>query len=133
MSTHSKIGIFKDQTLNAIYCHFDGGLEWVGQCLLDHVKTEKKVYDLLDKGPLNSLMDSSTRKLDPVKITGCDPNDYGLNFHNVYMGDVSIHHENIRKIMDEEYSYLFYNGQWYYNRCGNEWILLTREMIKFYS
>lgn len=133
MSTHSKVGILDGEVLSAIYIHFDGGLNWVGKCLLEHIRTASDVHSLVKEGPLNSLMHDKTGALAPDKITGCDPTEFGLHLKGVYVGNVSIHHENIRNLMEEEFSYLFHNGRWYYNRNGNEWIVLTKEMIEIYG
>lgn len=57
MSTRSNIAIrYKNGTVKAIYCHFDGYLSGVGSMLLDDWKDTKKVATLIgDVGNISAL------------------------------------------------------------------------------
>lgn len=57
MSTRSNIAIrYKNGTIKAIYCHFDGYLSGVGSMLLDNWKNPKKVATLVsDVGNISAL------------------------------------------------------------------------------
>lgn len=56
MSTRSFIGTYNDDdTITAIYCHFDGYPEGVGRTLLDHWTDPAKVQALMALGNLSSL------------------------------------------------------------------------------
>lgn len=56
MSTRSAIGLeYEDSSVRAIYCHFDGHLYSVGQCLAQHWSTPERVTALLELGDLSSL------------------------------------------------------------------------------
>ena len=56
MSTRSYIGKkHNDDTFTAIYCHFDGYPEGVGQTLVDSFSNEGKVDKLLELGSLSYL------------------------------------------------------------------------------
>lgn len=56
MSTRSLIGIVEpDGSVKAIYCHFDGYVEYVGDMLNRHYNSEEKCRQLLELGDLSSL------------------------------------------------------------------------------
>lgn len=56
MSTRSLIGILnEDDTVDWVYCHWDGYIDHVGRMLRDHYKSEPKIRELLLNGDLSSL------------------------------------------------------------------------------
>ena len=56
MSTRSLIGIQNaDNTIEYIYCHHDGYLDWVGKKLISHYKNEETIRELLALGDISSL------------------------------------------------------------------------------
>lgn len=56
MSTRSIIAtVTPEGKCKAIYCHFDGYPEGVGQTLLDHYKDQNKINDLIALGGISSL------------------------------------------------------------------------------
>lgn len=57
MATRSNIGILnQDGTVNYIYCHYDGYIDYNGKTLNEHYTTEDKVRELIDLGNLSALM-----------------------------------------------------------------------------
>ena len=59
MATRSIIGILHDNnTIESIYCHFDGYPSNTGYFLLTYYNTKQKVLDLIKKGDLSSLASS---------------------------------------------------------------------------
>lgn len=59
MATRSIIGILHDNnTIESIYCHFDGYPSNTGYFLLTYYNTKQKVLDLISKGDLSSLASS---------------------------------------------------------------------------
>ena len=65
MSTRSMIGIQQeDGKIEAIYCHYDGYPEGVGQTLADHYQTTDKVEALLNLGDLSVLRQELGEKQD---------------------------------------------------------------------
>lgn len=55
MSTRSMIGVMeKDGSIKAIYCHFDGYLDGVGQTLLNYYG-EEQARELIERGDISSL------------------------------------------------------------------------------
>lgn len=56
MSTRSYIAEkINENTYRAVYCHYDGYLEYNGRMLLEHYNTEERVKKLLDLGCISSL------------------------------------------------------------------------------
>lgn len=56
MSTRSWIGIKqKDQSLNLVYCHYDGYIEHNGVILQDHYQTIDKIKQLIKNGSIRIL------------------------------------------------------------------------------
>ena len=56
MSTRSYIAKeHNDGSITAIYCHFDGYIEGVGQTLYENYNTNEKIDELLTLGDLSSL------------------------------------------------------------------------------
>ena len=56
MSTRSRIGVLRTpESVESVYCHFDGYPEGVGRVLLDHWTDPKKVNALIALGDLSAL------------------------------------------------------------------------------
>lgn len=56
MSTRSWIGIKqKDQSLNLVYCHYDGYIEHNGLLLQNHYQTVDKIKQLIKNGSIRIL------------------------------------------------------------------------------
>ena len=56
MATRSIIGILhENNTIESIYCHYDGMPSNTGYFLLTYYNTKQKVLDLINKGDLSSL------------------------------------------------------------------------------
>ena len=56
MATRSIIGILHDNnTIESIYCHYDGHPSNTGYFLLTYYNSKQKVLDLINKGDLSSL------------------------------------------------------------------------------
>lgn len=59
MATRSRIGVlYKDGTVKAVYCHWDGYPEEVGSKLLEFYNSVEKVESLMEKGDMSSLGES---------------------------------------------------------------------------
>ena len=116
MATRSIIGILHDNnTIESIYCHYDGMPSNTGYFLLTYYNTKQKVIDLIKNGDLSSLACShnwndeqhptinnkiqltpkpySKRKDQPEPSTRPIVHDIQCNFFNDLMG--------------EEYKYLY--------------------------
>ena len=59
MSTRSVIGIMNnDNSVNSVYCHFDGYPEHTGYFLKKFFDTTEKVQNLISNGDISSLVSS---------------------------------------------------------------------------
>ena len=64
MSTRSRIGVYDDQVVHWIYCHFDGYPEGVGETLLLHYTELEKIEKLMELGSLSILDRNIGEKID---------------------------------------------------------------------
>jgi hypothetical protein len=55
MGTHAVIAVQYNETINSVYCHFDGYFEHVGNILQDYYNTEDKIDQLMVRGDMSSL------------------------------------------------------------------------------
>ncbi|MHA1732342.1 MAG: hypothetical protein ACTSU5_10375 [Promethearchaeota archaeon] len=56
MGTHCYIGMeYKDQTIEAIFCHYDGGPYSSGDLLFHKYKNRAQIQRLIDHGDISSL------------------------------------------------------------------------------
>ena len=59
MATRSMYGILNsDNSVTAVYCHWDGYPAGVGECLKTFYNTEDKVRELISKGGASSIGDT---------------------------------------------------------------------------
>jgi hypothetical protein len=104
MATRSVIAIKnQDESFDAIYCHFDGYPEGVGQTLKEHYNSEELAKALIARGSLSSL-------------------DKDLNSSVFYTSrgeDLKKYHEesfeDLKKLCGDlwgEYLYVFQDGKW---------------------
>lgn len=103
MSIRAHIGILQeDGSVDVIYCHSGGSLNFTGNILLRHYRGKKKVRALIELGDISSL----GKDLDHTKAYGRDlhePNTKAMHFetHSDYEKYLKEHGRDI------EYSYLF--------------------------
>lgn len=101
MATRSTIGIQNDDnSIDLIYCHWDGYLEGVGKTLKENYNTEEKIRELLSRGNVSSLGNS-------IKDS----------FFYADQGETKQELEKIKskeeyKMLFQEYNYLWINGEW---------------------
>lgn len=100
MSTHSYICMEVGDSIQAIYCHFDGYLDGIGAMLKEHYQSRTKVERLLSNGDLSGLEET------PEKCRGLDDTETRC-FDSIM---------ELLKAADDsfiEYVYLFTDtGQW---------------------
>lgn len=138
MGTRSNIGIVNlDNSIDAIYCHWNGFLSYNGKILLQHYTSTDIVNQLMDLGDLSSLNeklypdDSKPHTFQNAQDDVCVA--YGRERSE---SDVDcktfINIDEFEKYAigtDAEYQYLFNSGKWTYretNRDG-KWKELTAE------
>lgn len=109
MATRSFIGIYdgRNQSVEYIYCHNDGSLEWVGANLINYYNDERTIRALLRKGSLSSLHP----EIDTCTLL----HDYEPS---MTIDNVKTIHEAFYQMYEEsiEYMYLYDKDsrQWYY-------------------
>jgi hypothetical protein len=138
MGTRSNIGIVnEDDSITAIYCHWDGFLSYNGKMLLQHYTSTDIVNQLMLLGDLSSLReklypdDSKPHTFQNQQEDVCvaygrerSESDVGSKIFKD-IGDF----ERFAGNSDAEYQYLFNSGTWTYreiNRDG-KWKQLTPE------
>ena len=138
MGTRSNIGIVnEDDSITAIYCHWDGFLSYNGKMLLQHYTSTDIVNQLMNLGDLSSLNeklypdDSKPHTFQNQQEDVCvaygrerSESDVGSKIFKD-IGDF----ERFAGNSDAEYQYLFNSGTWTYreiNRDG-KWKQLTPE------
>ena len=104
MATRSTIGIKNDDnSIDIVYCHWDGYLEGVGRILKENYNTEDKIRELLSYGNVSSLGNS---------IKDC--------FFYADHGEIGQQSQKVKSIEQykrffEEYNYLWINDEWLYS------------------
>jgi hypothetical protein len=106
MGTQSLIAIKnKDETYDAVYCHFDGYPSGVGTTLKDYYKTEDKIRTLISFGGMSCLKDN---------VSDCEfYTKRGEKFHNYVMFSFEQLKQEATDIWCE-YLYFFQDGGWEY-------------------
>ena len=111
MATRSRIGLeLPDGSILSAYHHWDGYPEWLGRILNTHYNTKEKVAELIDGGDMSSCWsEKSWGKLR-------EDLSYGPEYYSARGEDCP---PRLDVDMDEfftdneEYSYIFRNGNWY--------------------
>jgi len=136
MGTRSFIGIVEGKKVRAIYTHWDGYPTHNGKILLEAFNTPEKIHELLDLGDLSCLGSELGEK-------------HGFNDHNdnkkaknwclAYGRDrgeeetdsklFSSEDEFLSKC-DEDYTYLFKDGKWFFRNWQKSLKPLTKAAIK---
>ena len=127
MGTRSTIAIeFADGTVQQVYCHWDGYLEYNGKILATHYMDPYKVRDLVDLGGFSSLdttveatrMSAYTQRGEDISIERFkDFEDYKANHQY------------------EEYEYILrqVDGKavWFVAEHGNHYVELTGAILDY--
>ena len=136
MATRSNIGIVnEDDSITAIYCHWDGYPEYVGKMLLNHYTDVDWIHMLMDLGDL-SILSENMNPTGPHSFNnpqkgvcvayGRDRGETGSDSRTFEdLGEF----ENFGSGVD--YQYLFEDGKWMYrNTYEGGWSDLTPEICK---
>ena len=138
MGTRSNIGIVNlDDSIDAIYCHWDGFPSYNGKILLNHYTTADIVNQLMLLGDLSSLNEKlypddskphtfQNQQEDVCVAYGRERNESDVDckiFKDI--GDF----ERFAGNSDAEYQYLFEDGKWTYRNVNKDdkWKELTAE------
>lgn len=131
MSTRSMIGIENsDGSIQAIYCHSDGYVEYVGWMLYSRYNTEEKLKKLISLGDISSIGPRIGKKID------YDSYWRNSDYYNANRNQVVAYHRDRGEPIDKhnykdksdyaasvgfgiEFIYLYSNGVWYVRKPGH--------------
>lgn len=128
MGTPSRIGIYENNEVKSIYCHFDGYIDYNGEILFKHYNTPERVKELIALGDLSCLGEEiSKEKIDWTRrYTDSDYYEEVKNKCLPYAdrGETEINAttstiENYKKL--EGYNYLFKDNKWYVSCKHTDW------------
>jgi hypothetical protein len=125
VGTRSFIGVLnEDETVKAIYCHWDGYPEHNGRILQGHYRSITKIQQLLDLGDLSILGEEIGEQHDFEK-RGEERAENWCSSYARDRGEEDVEarvYENIVAFMkgaddyDAQYAYLFKSGEWWVSR-----------------
>ena len=116
MATRSRIGTeLPDGSIISVYCHWDGYPEFNGRVLRDHYDTVEKVRELIDGGNISALHTNAGWNNETLPEVG--PLYYTSRGESIANNEPELSKDHGEYLMlsanaDEEYSYLFANGEW---------------------
>lgn len=128
MSTRSRISWERrNGTVESIYCHHDGYINYVGNILKNNYN-EENLDILMALGDLSTLGEVPTSDpkgwddYDYVKSNRCclaykDRGETGVD--SLIFNSEKEFKEEYKNGLEEECNYLYKNGQWYFWYCGD--------------
>lgn len=144
MATRSNIGYIHGNTINYVYCHWDGYLSHNGKILLENYNHPDKVKELISFGDVSSLRPNihptnESHSYDNPEENVCvfynrDRNVENVNFRTHTVSDPSDIARAVLLINEEEYAYLYdcndNMGVWYFAKYGKFCGILTEDSVK---
>ena len=131
MATRSTIALeFADDTVQQVYCHWDGYIDHNGKILLKHYSDPFKLRDLIDLGNISSLgpeigekhsFENSHRYGTPEYLAEQEIRRNITTFYGRDRGEEGVearrflnYQEYLEKCQHEEYNYILRgDGKWY--------------------
>ena len=114
MATRARIGIqLADESVLSVYHHWDGYPEWLGRILSTHYNTKDKVAELIDGGDMSSCWTNERWSNDLIDR---HREEYGPQYYSQRGEDSPPRLDaDMEEFFsdNEEYSYIFRNGNWY--------------------
>ena len=146
MATRSTIALeFADNTVQSVYCHWDGYISNNGKILQDHYQDPFKVRDLIDGGSISSLGKDIGEQHDfdcPHKYGTTEYTEWRERYRNMttfYARDrgedlvISRFKDFADYLMNnikEEFNYILRrDGQWYVS-CDGSFVPLTQALLE---
>ena len=119
MATRSRIGIeLNDGSILSAYHHWAGYPQWLGRILNTHYNTKEKVAALIDGGDMSSCW--TNERWGGVNEYGGqmkeETAEYGAQYYSQRGEDCPPRYDNDMEEFfsdNEEYSYIFRNGNWF--------------------
>jgi len=110
MATRSRIGLeLKNGSILSVYHHWDGYPEWLGRILTTHYNTRAKAAELIDGGDMSSAWTNAGFNNETVEQGPLYYSQRGDNCPPRLDADLC---EYLLPNNNEEYAYVFRNGQW---------------------
>ena len=153
MGTRSTIALeFADGSVQQVYCHWDGYLEYNGKILQENYQDPFKVRELIDHGDISSLGEKIGVK-HPFSEFGIDKEDPDFDklialheqakkegwttFYGRDRGETGIEARRFKNFTDykanhqyEEYEYILRtDGNWYVSMYGKVYVLLSEALV----
>jgi hypothetical protein len=138
MGTRSAIGIKHGDVIKAIYCHYDGYLEYMGRALTLYYQDSIKVNKLISMGDMSCIgaaigskhaFNARSRYLDNGIAEQCTFYARDRGEENVDFRTFQSEQEFVDEFeAGEEFYYLFKNNRWYYS-TGDAFEELTPDLI----
>jgi hypothetical protein len=138
MGTRSAIGIKHGDVVKAVYCHYDGYLEYVGRALTMYYQDSIKVNKLISMGDMSCLgaaignkhsFNDRSNYLDDGIAEQCTFYERDRGEENVGFRTFQSEQQFVDEFeAGEEFYYLFKNNRWYYS-MGGEFTELTPDLI----
>ena len=116
MATRSRIGIqLKDNSVLSVYCHSDGYPSFNGRVLREHYTTVEKVRNLIDGGNISCLHTNAGWNNETLPEVG--PLYYTSRGESLEDNEPELSKDRGEYLKmsgdsDEEYAYLFADGEW---------------------
>lgn len=101
--------VYPDGYVKAIYCHWDGDLDWVGRTLLSYFNSNEKVIELVSLGDISSLG------------TDIDLKSGTVAYYRDRARDRKVTYATFSSL--EKYSLLFPQEQFNYLWIDNRWLV----------
>ena len=113
MGTRSRIGIqLKDDSILSVYCHWDGYPSFNGKVLREFYDTKEKVNQLINGGNISALHTNAGWQRETLPEVG--PLYYTSRGESIDDNAPRLDKDMEEFFTDnEEYSYIFRNGEWF--------------------
>jgi hypothetical protein len=138
MGTRSAIGIKHGDVIKAIYCHYDGYLEYMGRALTLYYQDSIKVNKLISMGDMSGIgaaigskhsFNDRARYLDNGIAEQCTFYGRDRGEDNAEFRTFQSEQEFVDEFAaGEEFYYLFKDNRWYYSR-GDAFEELTSDLM----
>jgi len=118
MSTRSRIGIqLKNESVLSVYHHWDGYPEWLGRILNTHYNSKELAAELIDGGDMSCCWTKDRWTGDRWGAYPIEVEEYGAQYYSQrgescpprLDADLC---EYLLPENNEEYAYVFRNGEW---------------------
>ena len=126
MGTRSAIGIKHGSVIKAVYCHYDGYLEYVGRALLLYYQDSIRVNKLIAMGDMSTLgaaignkhaFNDRSNYLDDGIAEQCTFYERDRGEENVSFRTFQTEQQFVDEFeAGEEFYYLYDQGTWFYSQ-----------------